>query len=193
MGAEAPRQRYRLAMLVGRRRACERPAGPTLRLTSILLNPPRAGGGAVTRRSLAVACEVLGAKELEIVNLVGTPTRDLLGLNVVAGEARPWTSARPALRSAVCGADILLFGWGLGGFRQPVRGLFRMQVAWLIEAALCAGHDAAWMLDGSPRHPSRWPQYLGPARGLYVDSTFERRVASALRVTRLVKVAERTT
>ena len=156
-------------------------AVPTVRVTSILLNPPRVGGGGVTRRSLNAACKALGATDVEIVNLVGIATRDLPGLNDAASEPTAWLAARRDLTSALVQADGLLFGWGLGGFRQPVRDLYRDQVRWMIEASLGAGHVTAWMMDGAPRHPSRWPQYLGPVRGRFLESTFEGRVASALR------------
>lgn len=149
-------------------------------LTAVLLNPST-GPGTVTGTAVKAAGEVVGAESVQIINLCAAPSRDLPTLATVGAGPAPWLDARPKLVAAITHEDLVLFAYGLGGLTGPARQHFEGQVRWVHEHAVRAGHDSALMLDGRPRHPSRWRQYLGPQRGLFSEATFEERLRAALR------------
>jgi hypothetical protein len=132
--------------------------------------------------NLKVAGELLGVAHVRLVNLCGLATTDLPSLSSAATTVDVWRAAQPDLVDALIAAEVLVFAYGLGGFVGSARHHFRGQVRWLHETAHGIGHRNALMLDGRPRHPSRWRQYLGPQRGLFTQPTFEDRLRAALRL-----------
>ncbi len=43
------------------------------------------------------------------------------------------------------------------------------------------GHTEAFLVNGEPRHPSSWRQYVGPRHNRYAGDTFDQRLLRALR------------
>lgn len=150
-------------------------------LVAVLLNPVPHSRPTITMRNVEVAKTVVGADTVMVVNLHGEPTRDLPELAAVAHSRDGWRAERGRLKRALANAEHLLFAWGLGGLSGPARHHFLEQVSWTIDTAVAVGHTAAFMLDGAPRHPSRWRQYLGPENGRHAAlATFEERLGLAL-------------
>jgi hypothetical protein len=116
-----------------------------------------------------------------IVNLVRIPSKDLPELNLLGCDSRAWSQSRPAIANALRESDSLFAAWGLGGFGKATRLNFDKQIAWLITQATRYEHDVAWTVDGRPRHPSRWRQYVGPMRARYSGETLEARLTASLR------------
>jgi hypothetical protein len=156
-----------------------------VRLVAVLLNPVPHERVTLSQRNVATAAEVLRASSWQIANLVTRPTRDLPGLSQAASDEDPWLLSRPALSCAIAEADVLLLGWGLGGLTGPAARHWRSQASWACVEARRHGHRTGLTLGGSPRHPSRWRQYLGPKRGLYPPGPWEERLAAALQATPL--------
>jgi hypothetical protein len=42
------------------------------------------------------------------------------------------------------------------------------------------GNDCIWTLNGEPRHPSRWDQYVSDRHGRASGATFSERIAQVL-------------
>lgn len=153
-----------------------------MRLTAVLLNPVLHDRETITERNVTVAATMLGLQSVVIANMHVAPTRDLPALALVARDRCGWEASRGELAGALSHGGVLLFAWGVGGLVGPAREHLRAQERWVVDAALGAGHEVALMLDGRPRHPSRWRQYLGQQRGrfAYRGSSFEDRLRAAL-------------
>jgi hypothetical protein len=154
-------------------------------LSVVLLNPSARNPLGVTVESVAVAAAVLGFRRYRIWNLSLTPTRDLPELNREGTSDAGWLQARPGLTEGLRSGRGLLVGWGLGGFSGGTRLQFSTQVHWFLSQAVVLDWRSCWTVGGLPRHPSRWRQYVGPQRGLYMGCTFEERLRRALVATPL--------
>jgi len=128
-------------------------------LGAILLNPPLTEGAA-TQRHLRVAAELLGCGEIHIANLFAVPTRSVLEINEVGRDGAGWLAARRPLKRLIDSAEQIVAGWGVSGLYGPARTHRRVQVAWVLDRIVASGKDHIWMLNGEPRHPSRWHQYV---------------------------------
>lgn len=157
-------------------------------LIAVLLNPVRHNRVTVTERNTRLAAAELGFGSVEIVNLSSVPTRDISELSRLGSDPRGWQRSRPPLRRALQRGDSLLFAWGTTRLTGPARSHQRHQIEWLLQVAEVSGHRAALVLDGLPRHPSRWHQYVGPTHGRYTGDTLAERLAEALKEEPLSRV-----
>jgi hypothetical protein len=132
-------------------------------LGAILLNPPTSSG-LPTIRHLQVAAELLGCDSVVIGNLFATATDDVTVVNIVGAHAAGWTAARPHLLAAL-DSDVLIAGWGVSGLHGAARGHREDQVRWVLESAVARRHPGIWTINGDPRHPSRWHQYVSERHG----------------------------
>lgn len=150
-------------------------------LTAILLNPPAGPQlGHITKRNLEELHHCLPIDEILTVNLCDAASKDLPGLSQAGIRIDSWRQHRGVIARAVASADLLLFAWGLGGLSGPARAHFEAQVDWLLDHAEQAGHRDALTVGQSPRHPSRWRQYLSPTHGVHLQESFGERLRSSL-------------
>ncbi len=162
-------------MSVGIGTPTPRPGGTLL---AVLLNPPSSTRGTRTTGAVARAADVLGYDAVTTLNLCAEPTRSVVEINDVPGEA--WVRAREGLSRGITVADAVLAAWGVSGMVGTARLARERQVAWLHEQADRAGLSSLWMVGGEPRHPSRWHQYLSDKYGRTAGGSFEERLAQAL-------------
>jgi hypothetical protein len=151
------------------------------RLAVVLLNPVPHDRPTVTARNVELAQRVLGYERITRVNLSPVPAPDLAALSLCAAAPDSWRAHRPMLRQALWSCDALLFAWGVTYPTGAARAWAQEQLAYVHGQARLAGHTEAFLLDGRPRHPSRWQQYLGPQRGLVEQVAFDERVRRALK------------
>ena len=147
-------------------------------LGAILLNPPTSGG-LPTLRHLHVAAELLGCDSVVIGNLFATATDDVTAVNSVGADAAGWTAARPGLLKAL-DADVLIAGWGVSGLQGDAQRHREAQVQWVTASATLRRHVGVWTLNGEPRHPSRWHQYVSDRHGRASGDTQAERLQSVL-------------
>lgn len=147
-------------------------------LGAILLNPPTSSGLS-TLRHLHVAAELLGCDSVVIGNLFATATDDVTAVNIVGAHAAGWTAARPSLLAAL-DSDVLIIGWGVSGLHGAARRHHEAQVRWVLESAAARRHTGVWSLNGEPRHPSRWHQYVSDRHGRTSGKGFAERLGSVL-------------
>jgi len=127
------------------------------RLVAILSNPPTTSG-ARTRARVESAREVLGFRTVEIANLFGHPTYRTGGISEVGKDASDWLIARRDLADTLLGADGIVLAYGCQEPSGDARVHYRNQLDWL-ESVLNDLDVPRWMIDGRPRHPSRWHRH----------------------------------
>lgn len=151
------------------------------RVGVILLNPVRETKRASTTQIVLEDLRVAKAwGNLEIANLVETPTRNSKELARVATCPQVFLDARDHLDAVLTSSDTLVFAWGIAPLPGPAGRHVRVQATWVITRAQHHGHTHAWVMGGRPRHPSRWRQYVGPQRGLFNGSTTLDRITQGL-------------
>lgn len=150
-------------------------------LCAILLNPSLKATGSTSQGNLEIAAPALGYSAVSIVNLIDLPTRNSKELSPLAVDPQIWIAARPRIESALSMADGVIFAWGASRLEGKANLWKENQVEWIIEQTLQLGHSTVFMMDGSPRHPSRWRQYVGPQKQRVLGATLEERFQSALR------------
>ena len=163
-------------------RAGQEGDGPAL--CAVLLNPSFTGPNSVSHGNLRVAAEALGFSRVSTVNLVGVQTRNSYDLAELATMPAAWHSARPEIEDALQTSDHVLFGWGDSRLRGIANNWKQEQIEWTVGRAIDHGHEYVLMMDGKPRHPSRWRQYVGPQRGLFTGPSLNHRFAQALQLHR---------
>ncbi|MGC4819087.1 DUF1643 domain-containing protein [Micromonospora sp. DT63] len=159
-----------------------RPDGTARRaLGAILLNPPLTTGAA-TMRNLHVAADVLRCDGVQVANLFTLPTTDVAEINQVGRNTLDWERACPALEQVLMTSHAVVAGWGVSGLYGPAGAHRRAQAAWVIRRAASAPHlGGLWTLNGEPRHPSRWHQYVSDRHGRTSGASLRDRLASVLR------------
>ncbi|WP_373457891.1 DUF1643 domain-containing protein [Paeniglutamicibacter psychrophenolicus] len=149
------------------------------RLLAVLLNPPLTSGVASLRHveaaRLALACD-----SVLIANLFSEPTRSVEDINVIGKCPEGWTQSREQLLNALDSADVLMGAWGISGLTGEAARMRKSQVAWLAQSAMDQGFDKLWTVGGTPRHPSRWHQYVSDKYQRAVGETLELRLSSVL-------------
>lgn len=158
--------------------------GKSLRtLCAVLLNPAlKPPTDTITFRNLTSALPLIGCDRLQLANLLDTPTKDQKELgrrNIAEDEVG---RSRLLLQRAVTEADEVLFAWGAGPIPGAAGAALREQEAWLRLHLRANGVPRIWMVAGSPRHPSRWRQFVGPEKQRVHGATFEERLAKVLAV-----------
>ena len=149
-------------------------------LVAVLLNPPLTTGVA-SLRHVEAARQALVCDSVIVANLFATPTRSVEDINVVGKTACGWTQAREQLQLAISNADLLLGAWGTSGLSGEALRMRKAQVSWLMQTAADEGLEELWTVGGTPRHPSRWHQYVSDKYQRAVGDTLERRLSSVLR------------
>ena len=126
-------------------------------LLVVLSNPPTTSGIRTLQR-VELARETLGYSSVAAANLFGIPTYRTGGISAVGIESNGWFTARAELREAIGAADAVILAYGCQEPSGFARQQFRDQLAWL-EAAIEVRDLPRWMIDGRPRHPSRWHRH----------------------------------
>ena len=83
----------------------------------------------------------------------------------VGAGSDAWELARPDLSAGLERGDAVLVAWGVSTLTGPARAHHEAQVRWLVEQAQQLECPEAWTVDGQPRHPSRWHQYVSDRHG----------------------------
>ena len=149
-------------------------------LCAVLLNPSFNAENTVSHSNLGVAARSLGFSAFGIVNLVQVPSRNSKDLAQMATREESWVMSRPEIGEALISADEVIFAWGASRLLGEANRHKEEQVRWTIEETFRAGHTDVLLMDGSPRHPSRWRQYVGPQKGRVVGETLEDRFRTVL-------------
>lgn len=153
----------------------------TRTLCAVLLNPPlRPAHDTISHRNLLVALPMTGCQQLSLANLVDLPTKDQSQLATLTLREPDLARSRRSLAELISSADEVLFAWGTGRLTGETGRHLKAQVRWVRSHALGCGVRRVWMVAGTPRHPSRWRQYVGPEKGRVAGSTFEERLAKVL-------------
>lgn len=157
-------------------------SGPDQRmLCAILLNPPlRPEADTISHRNLLAALPLTGCTELRLVNLIDLQTKDQTQLASLVVTEPDLERSRQQLSAAIEGADEILFAWGTGRITGGVGKLLKEQAAWVRARVNARGLSKVWMVAGTPRHPSRWRQFVGPEKRRVEGSSFEERLGKVL-------------
>jgi len=134
-----------------------RPGKPRL-LLAVLASPPLTTSGAVTRRRVELAAQLIGCDAVTFSNLISIPTADVLDIAAVGRDPIGWSDAQAEIAAGLEEADSVLFGWGCAEPSGPARNRHRAQVRWL-HAGVHRRNLRWWTVGGAPRHPSRWQRY----------------------------------
>ncbi|MEV4383433.1 DUF1643 domain-containing protein [Streptosporangium sp. NPDC049644] len=150
-------------------------------LCAILLNPPlRPAERTITYRNVTAALSTTGCQQLSLTNLLAVPSKDLPSLNRIKISEQEIAASREALRQAIMYGDEVLVAWGMGGATGALKQLLNSQVTYVREVLHERGIHSVWALQGRPRHPSRWRQYLGPQKNRVSGDSFQDRLNQAL-------------
>jgi hypothetical protein len=150
-------------------------------LCAILLNPPlRPARKTITYRNVTAALSTTGCQRLSLTNLLAVPSKDLPSLNKIKISEQEIAASREALRQAIMHGDEVLVAWGMGGATGALRQLLSSQVTYVREILHERELHSVWALEGRPRHPSRWRQYLGPQKNRVHGNSFQDRLNQAL-------------
>jgi hypothetical protein len=120
-------------------------------------------------------------RSVEIANLFSIATRDVTAINKVGRSCDGWEAARPGLHRVVFSSDHLLAGWGVSGLVGPAARHQQTQLDYVSTFAQECGKDYIWTLNGEPRHPSRWHQYVSDRYGRASGTSLSERLAMVLR------------
>ncbi|WP_448629883.1 DUF1643 domain-containing protein [Cellulomonas soli] len=165
------RTRCRVAAMIQQR------PGPLL---AVLLNPPSASSGVRSRRAVERAARALGFDAYTVANLFAEATATVVELNELADLVDTATEVHTHLAEHLPAAGGILAAWGVAGAAGPFRRERDARAAWLVAEASKVGHESMWMVGGTPRHPSRWHQYVADRHGRTRGGTFEERLAQVL-------------
>jgi hypothetical protein len=150
-----------------------------VRLLVVLASPPTTSGVRTLNR-VQDAAAVLGAMRVAVANLYTAEAGDLPALSQVATDPAGWLAARSVLASELHCCDAVLAAWGLHELNGTARVHRRAQLRWLHAQAVSSGHKAVWSVDGEPRHPSRWHQYVSDRHGRTGGGDFRARLREVL-------------
>jgi hypothetical protein len=126
-------------------------------LLVILSNPPTTSGNRTLQR-VDGARAVLGYSTVVAANLFSIPTYRTSGISIVGEAVEGWEAARVLLSDALASADAVILAYGCQEPSGLARQHFRDQLAWLHEK-IQERDLRTWMIDGRPRHPSRWHRH----------------------------------
>lgn len=131
---------------------------PSKLLLAVLASPPKTTTGNRTSGRVKLAAELLGCQEVQIVNLLGTPTRDVCDIQSAGSMPGPWIDSRTSIQCLLPTADAVLFAWGCKSPIGSARIHQRRQVEW-VKVQTKQQDLPEWTVGGCPRHPSRWQRY----------------------------------
>ncbi|MFA3840728.1 DUF1643 domain-containing protein [Streptomyces aureus] len=157
------------------------PKGDQRKLCAILLNPPlRPAIDTISHRNLLAALPLTGCTQLRLANLIDLQSKDQNQLASLVVTESDLERSRLQLSAAIEGADEILFAWGTGRIAGVVGKLLTEQAAWVRARVSARSPSKVWMVAGTPRHPSRWRQFVGPEKRRVEGSSFEERLAKVL-------------
>jgi hypothetical protein len=149
-------------------------------LCAVLLNPNFNTENSVSHSNIRVAAASLGFGSFHIVNLVQVQSRNSKELAQKAMNQEPWLISRPEIYQSLNYADEVIFAWGASRLAGQANRHKDEQVEWIIQQTIRAGHTEVLLMNGSPRHPSRWRQYVGPQKMRVTGDTLEDRFRKVL-------------
>lgn len=150
-------------------------------LCAILLNPAlRPAPETITVRNLSCILPLVGCERILLANLLDIPSKDQTQLGAVTVGTSDVVRSRDLLITAISAADEVLCAWGSHRVTGSTGRILREQTGWLHRHLGEVGVKQVWMVAGSPRHPSRWRQYVGPEKARVTGSTFEDRLGKVL-------------
>ncbi|MGW1610926.1 DUF1643 domain-containing protein [Streptomyces sp. NPDC002285] len=150
-------------------------------LCAILLNPPlRPAIDTISHRNLLAALPLTGCTQLRLANLIDLQSKNQKQLASIAVAEKDLERSCLQLSAAIDGADEILFAWGTGGIAGAMGKHVREQEAWVRACVNARTASRVWMVAGTPRHPSRWRQFVGPEKRRVEGSSFEERLAKVL-------------
>jgi hypothetical protein len=127
------------------------------KLVVILSNPPTTSGLRTLQR-VELAKKTLGFDSVSAANLFSIPTYRTGGITQVGAEPDGWIAAREGLADAIGKANAVVLAYGCQEPSGAARQHFRNQLAWM-RTEISGSGLATWMIDGRPRHPSRWHRH----------------------------------
>lgn len=134
----------------------------------------------MTCKNLRAALSLFNCDELRIVNLVDIASRDQIALQNIEIGMSEILRSREIICQAIDEAGEVLLAWGSSRIHGEAGRVLREQSEWVRAHLTAKGTLRVWTIEGKPRHPSRWRQYVGPQKGRAKGSTFEERLASLL-------------
>ncbi len=123
-------------------------------LLAILATPPETSGERTLKR-LELARQLLGFREVRVVNVLDVATFRTNGMSTAGKELEPWLQSRPAIRDGIAECDGVVLGYGVSEPSGTARGHYRNQLEWLW-GQLDVLAAPIWSVELPPRHPSRW-------------------------------------
>ena len=123
----------------------------------ILSNPPTTSGARTLQR-VQLARETLGYSSVSVANVFSISTYRTGGITIAGAEPEGWLAARTELTAALNTADAVILAYGCQEPSGIARHHFRDQLTWL-QTEIDALGLTIWMIDGQPRHPSRWHRH----------------------------------
>lgn len=149
-------------------------------LCAVLLNPSFNTENTISHSNLGVAAASLGFDAFQVVNLIQVQSRNSKELAQKAIDQEAWLMSRPEIEDALISADEVVFAWGASRLAGQANRHKEEQVRWTIQQTFRSGHTEVLLMDGSPRHPSRWRQYVGPQKMRVIGDTLEDRFRTVL-------------
>lgn len=126
-------------------------------LLVVLSNPPTTSGARTLAR-VELARKILGFGSVEVVNLFPIPTYRTGGISAAGAAESDWSVARPAISEGIRTSSAVMLAHGCQEPSGRARQHYRNQIAWL-RASIGDARLPVWLIDGSPRHPSRWHRH----------------------------------
>ena len=123
----------------------------------VLTNPPLTSGERTLRR-VALAADLLGFAEFDVVNIFALPSHATGEIASLGATEAGWVEAQPSIEAAVGRAHGALLAYGTTAPTGDARSHFRKQVSW-VEETLARRSIPVWIVGDGPRHPSRWHRW----------------------------------
>lgn len=146
----------------------------------LMLNPSLDEEASTSYAVLHTVAERKGWGRVEVANLFPVRTRNSKALAATHLKRSDLLQARPHIAAVLARATEVVFAWGVSPLPGAQGQLHREQVEWVISRTAFYGHESAWMMGGTTRHPSRWRQYVGPQRALVAGASTAERLDRAL-------------
>jgi hypothetical protein len=91
-------------------------------------------------------------------------TRSVDEISAIGSDMHTWEMAREGIEGLLYKSEVLVAAWGISGLVGDARRNMRLQIEWLTDEL--QGRDRTiWSVVESPRHPSRWHQYVSDKYG----------------------------
>ena len=126
-------------------------------LLVVLSNPPITSGLRTLQR-VELARETLSYSSVSIANLFAVPTYRTSGITIAGAKSDGWFAARAELKDSIAAADAVVLAYGCQEPSGLARQHLRDQLDWL-GSKIKERDLRTWMIDGRPRHPSRWHRH----------------------------------